>query len=67
MAHFATNTGHSPVSRPDQHTETAAPTREQRPVHKFLHEWRVITRHPDLDRIRRQETDWSRSLDGRLS
>jgi hypothetical protein len=36
-------------------------------MHKFLHEWRVITRHPELDSVRNNELRWSESLDGRPS
>lgn len=65
MAHFATNAGHLRLHTTHQ-TSSESIDGTKRPMHKFLREWRVITRHPELDRIRRKETDWSASLDGRL-
>jgi len=66
MAHFATNAGDLRL-RDTRPTSNESVDGHPRPMHKFLQEWRVITRHPELDRVRRKETDWSVSLDGRLS
>ncbi len=65
MAHNQSSMGAGTITD-DASADINAQTRP-RPMHKFLHGWRVITRHPELDRVRKQELRWSQSLDGRLS
>ncbi len=65
MAQFQPDSGSVKLSN-DNAADTSHQTRT-RPMHKFLHEWRVITRHPELDSVRNNELRWTESLDGRPS
>ncbi len=67
MAHDHTDSGAETIEDNASAPITTQMQKPSRPMHKFLQGWRVITRHPELDRVRKHELRWSQSLDGKPS
>jgi hypothetical protein len=67
MAHDHTDAGAQIIQDNAPTDITLQTEKPSRPMHRFLQGWRVITRHPELDAVRKQELRWDQSLDGKPS